>query len=703
VTGGSPYGSSARAYKAAAWSPLPLPAGKKKPPPAGWTGYDAKQPSWADVETWVGEHPDGNICAWLPPGMIGIDVDAHKGARELAAWRDLETRHGPLPDTAPWCSSRDDGVSGVRFFSVPAGYKAVTDLGLAGEVIQAHHRYVVVPPSIHPDTGRAYRWIIPAGIIPDARKLPPLPPAWLEGLRAGNGHAPAGDTGWTDPDIDALIEHGITEGKQDDQLRDVVWKLLGRGHSKLQVQAVWNAIAARTPQTKPQPWTAADFRRHWAGAERKHGPRLFVQPYAGSGPAGQPDSDGELYARRIVLTPASDIEIEPVVWAWEDDGHGRIPAGSLGLFAGREGTGKSSFMTWLTARITTGTLPGSLYGQPRGVIYVAVEDSWKFTIAPRLVAAGADLELVYRAEVQAVTGDTVSLSLPADNKLLEEAIREQNVAMVALDPLLSAISDTLDTHVNRQVRQALDPLARLADRTGAILAGVAHFNKSAGTDASSLITAPGAFKDVARFIFAFAADQDGSNVITQTKNSLGISSLPSLAYRIISAAVPTSKGDASVGRLVIDGPSERSVQDILSQQASGGDRDEKTRAEDYLKKALADGPKRSRETEEEAREVHDISPRTLKRARADMRIPARKLGTDWWISLPEHEGDLKDLKPSPAKSAKDAKAPSPGTVGTVGTLPRSGEDAGCLGAACQKPPRHGCSTCWDHAHLEASR
>ena len=189
---------------------------------------------------------------------------------------------------------------------------------------------------------------------------------------------------------------------------------------------------------------------------------LAVRPPAGGSTAAAP-------GRKLILTRASDIEIEPVVWAWEDDGQGRIPAGSLGLFAGREGTGKSSFLIWLTARITSGELPGMLEGKPRGVIYIAVEDSWKFTIAPRLVAAGADLDLVYRAEVQQVQGETVSLSLPADNKLLEDAITGNDVALVALDPLMSAISDTLDTHVNRQVRQALDPLARLADRTGAVV------------------------------------------------------------------------------------------------------------------------------------------------------------------------------------------------------------------------------------------
>src|SRR5207302_1476863 len=36
--------------------------------------------------------------------------------------------------------------------------------------------------------------------------------------------------------------------------------------------------------------------------------------------------------RRLILTPASQIEPEPVIWAWEDDGAGRIPAGSFGLF-----------------------------------------------------------------------------------------------------------------------------------------------------------------------------------------------------------------------------------------------------------------------------------------------------------------------------------------------------------------------------------
>ena len=170
-----------------------------------------------------------------------------------------------------------------------------------------------------------------------------------------------------------------------------------------------------------------------------------------------------------------------------------------------------------------------------------------------------------------------------------------------------------------------------------MFAGIADFNKSTGTDASSLITASGAFKDAARFIFAFAIDdEDGSKVITQTKNSLGHGDLPSLVYRIIEATVATPKGDARVGRFVLDRPSDRSVQDVLSIQAVGGDRTEKSRAEDYLKKALASGLQPAKDIEEEAKEAHGISKRTLDRARQKLKIPSAKRGDRWWISLPEY-------------------------------------------------------------------
>lgn len=99
------------------------------------------------------------------------------------------------------------------------------------------------------------------------------------------------------------------------------------------------------------------------------------------------DAPVEQVGRKLRLTRASDIEPEPVVWAWLDENEGRIPAGALSVAAGREGTGKSSFGMWMAAQITRGLLPGNYYGRPRAVFYVAVEDSWKQTIVPRLIGA----------------------------------------------------------------------------------------------------------------------------------------------------------------------------------------------------------------------------------------------------------------------------------------------------------------------------
>jgi hypothetical protein len=172
---------------------------------------------------------------------------------------------------------------------------------------------------------------------------------------------------------------------------------------------------------------------------------------------------------------------------------------------------------------------------------------------------------------------------------------------------------------------------------------------------------------VARGIFAFATDPaDDTQVITQTKNNLGRSTLPSLACRIISATVPTKKGDADVGRFTFGSESDRSVQDILASSGSTAEAAEKTRAEDFLRTALADGPRRTKDVEEEAKQIHGIATRTLERARGTLRIPAAQrptgeprnkddpAATEWRLALPGHEGDL-------AGAGPDRQRPQPGT------------------------------------------
>jgi hypothetical protein len=190
-----------------------------------------------------------------------------------------------------------------------------------------------------------------------------------------------------------------------------------------------------------------------------------------------------------------------VRWTWQD----RVPAGALTLVPGREGIGKSQFACWLAAQVTNGTLPGSLHGQRRPVIYAATEDSWAHTVAPRLSAAGADLDAVYRAEVVA-DGLLTGLTLLRDCDALGDEITARGGGLLVLDPLLSAIASGIDTHRDRELRLALEPLVRMADRTGCAVVGLAHFAKSASPDPLNLITGSRAFSAVARAVLAVARD-----------------------------------------------------------------------------------------------------------------------------------------------------------------------------------------------------
>jgi hypothetical protein len=310
------------------------------------------------------------------------------------------------------------------------------------------------------------------------------------------------------------------------------------------------------------------------------------QEAPGATPASAP-------ARRPRITWANSIDPEPVSWVWrggledstEDLNHrileslessgedsGRIAAGTLAVAAGREGVGKSCWLAEMGSRISTGRLPGAWYGKPQNVLCAAVEDSWKHTIVPRYMAAGADLSRIGRFDVITEADATMALSLPVDNHLLEQAIVDNEIAAVFLDPLLSMISDRIDTHRERDVRQALDPLAGIAERTGAVIIGLAHFNKGAGSDVSARITGSGAFKNVPRAVFGFERDPDtGDCVLTQSKNSLGRYDLPSLRYRIEGAEIDTPKGKAHTGRYVGLGISDKSVADILETNRTHGD------------------------------------------------------------------------------------------------------------------------------------
>ena len=126
------------------------------------------------------------------------------------------------------------------------------------------------------------------------------------------------------------------------------------------------------------------------------------------------------------------IRPRPVHWLWA----GRIALGTVGLLAGREGVGKSTIAIALAAWVTKGTMPGVYEGHPRPVVVAATEDSWEHTLVPRLIAAGADRDLLYRVDTVSAEGLASPIVLPADLPALDKHLSQMGAAMLLLDPLL---------------------------------------------------------------------------------------------------------------------------------------------------------------------------------------------------------------------------------------------------------------------------
>ncbi|MFE8011475.1 AAA family ATPase [Streptomyces antibioticus] len=366
---------------------------------------------------------------------------------------------------------------------------------------------------------------------------------------------------------------------------------------------------------------------------------VFIPAPAGEGPPLWPEDQEPEQApgRRIELTPASKIRIRPVRWLWDTTpekatptSHGRIPMYSMAIAAGGPGLGKSQFAVWLTAQITRGQLPGELYGRPRGVIYAATEDSWSYTIAPRLIAAGANLDLVFRVDVRSDEALHARLTLPTDISLLGQAAEAYSIALVVADPLLSLIDKSVNDYRAAEVREALEPLVAAADRHHFTILGLAHFTKAGGSDPVARISGSGAFGQLIRSLIAFAEREhengDTDLVLSVEKNNLGRLGLPAFKYAIQPCTVETPEGPSYVSRFVLGGASDMSVRDVMRAESGfGGGSDKEVDA--WLKGYLTDcGGSATRPSVMAAGRKAGYSESTLNRAKKALKLEAGSTG-----------------------------------------------------------------------------
>src|SRR3954467_12318999 len=109
---------------------------------------------------------------------------------------------------------------------------------------------------------------------------------------------------------------------------------------------------------------------------------------------------------------ASTVEPEDIEFLWND----RLPIGMTTVVAGRPGQGKGLFAAHVA---------GCVSAAGGNVLYSAIEDSDEQLTAPRLEAAGADMDRVHLWEFR----------MPTMLGQLEEQVRRLKIDLVVIDPL----------------------------------------------------------------------------------------------------------------------------------------------------------------------------------------------------------------------------------------------------------------------------
>jgi putative DNA primase/helicase len=336
---------------------------------------------------------------------------------------------------------------------------------------------------------------------------------------------------------------------------------------------------------------------------------------------------------------ASDIRPRATAWLW--DGH--LPQGMIELLTGLPDVGKSQLQCDFVACVTTGRdwPDGARSCAPSNVIMLAAEDVIEMTLVPRLIAAGADMKRVkFVTEIKPIKhpelGRTFMLT-PSDIALLEKLIKEWDAKLVTIDPITAYFSAKGgDQHKAGDVRSQIGPLKGVAERTNACISCVTHPAKNSSQRALDQFIGSQAFIALARVGHLATAEYDpesneptGRKLFAQPKNNVH-AKMPTLAFRQEQLIVDTDKDTEvpiTASHVIWCGKVDLSADQALAGGRKGNaSAPQKREARTFLKELLEGGPVDVKEIREAAK-GHGLSWPTVERAKAELNIRARRVGS----------------------------------------------------------------------------
>jgi hypothetical protein len=341
-------------------------------------------------------------------------------------------------------------------------------------------------------------------------------------------------------------------------------------------------------------------------------------------------------AMKPVVICMDDLPPLNTEWLWE----GRIPIGALTIWDGPPGDGKSTASIDLAARISRGdsmppaSAPDGTY-KPANVLIMSPEDDPQRTIRPRLDAAGADVRRIHLLRaMNYVDGEGErGIQLPLDVDAIGAAVNRLKARLVIIDPLTCHLDEKTNTNSDASMRQALTPLARMAEVEQCAVQIVRHTNKKEGQSALNRGGGSVGIIGACRAGFAVARDPNNPDQVIMACTKMNLARKPpSLAFEVVDC------GDTS--RIQWSGAVEITADELLGkpQQTRGASKVDQAR--DIISEILSEGSRGSNEVEQAINDA-GISRTTYWAARKSLNVQAEKSGFNdgqWLLSLPIANG-----------------------------------------------------------------
>jgi len=223
----------------------------------------------------------------------------------------------------------------------------------------------------------------------------------------------------------------------------------------------------------------------------------------------------------------STVKIRRREWVWKP----WIPLRSIGMVAGDPGSGKSTVVYDLVARLSRGaTMPnGWSPPEPTNILMVPLEAEVELDIAPRLQFMEADMNRVHFIPQEHIS------RYPADIPKLETSINQVKAKLIVIDPMMKAIQATESLNDNQKISQVMALLEALVKRTNSTILLIHHLNKGQGSKA--LYRANGAISIVGSVRYSLAVGtipgEAPIRAITWFKGNVSAPELcPAMAFEI---------------------------------------------------------------------------------------------------------------------------------------------------------------------------